>query len=534
MIKYINTIIILSLLFSSCKLFKDDDTVTTSTKITVNQNLLSSGQSKKTYLLLTNPTSNTLPNPGVKINGSSTRSSNNRNSATTEAINSVKRIDAPVRGLPNSYKVSGGYRAISTALEYKENETETFNVIGENGYKDVDFTLMSLKEDIGETDIDLYIWVDTSEKEYASESIEHLAKKFIDIYPDMVNSYGIHWGEHGYSNILSADRDDFHILLMDIEYDENKGKDGAIYGYFDSRDLFLNDYSSDDEVVNSNQSLNIVLDSHVYFNRALTQDGKSRDWSEYNLDTIDGISTMIHEFQHMIHNYQKRIRNVPQISNDSEDIFVDEMFAMMAEDLMAEKYLRTEKGFVPPDFARIPMFNQGWMDQGSFEWNNNSLQSYSNAYTMGAYLIRNYDYDYSFIKKYFTNEVLGIDGLISALQLVSNDSSFSRKDLLHNFGSAVLNSNKTDTSFPIRFYDDELITFGGNKLAGLNLFSSNYYSPVFTPYQLSEYSDISSSTNLGFGMESNIYIDLGELSSSDIIEIDFYNTDRDIEYSFVY
>ncbi len=545
MTKYIYPIIILSLLLSSCNLDKDTDTVAVKddtsepTLITVNQSLLPIGPAKQAYLLLTNPNKTNKLTPRVTINGQTSRNMSVRSIDTLETVSAPKRIDAPKREFNLENSTGTATRAIQTPLLYDEGATEIFNVIAASipldAYQDVEFTLKSKTLDIGGTTVDLYIWVDSSEIDsYPIVSIPFLKDKFSDIYPDMVHLYGEPWGNHTYPNLIDGTREDIHILLMDIAHDENVNSNttGSIYGYFTSWDLQKQTLYDD-----TSRSLNLVIDSFVFFNRTLDQNQEIRPWSENNRDTIDGVSTLIHEFQHMINLYQKGILLHNQSSTTTEDIFVDEMLAMIAEDLLAEKYLTIvtngETGFIPPDFARIPSFNSGWMNSGSFFWETNgigSLQSYSNAYALGAYLIRNYS---GFVSKYIKSNLLGIEGIIAAINEVETDSSYTKKDLLHNFGLAVLNSNNKNTVSPIRFNDNVLINYMEYEIAPFNLFSSLHYNPVFTPYTFDYHNTLSTSED-NFLAESNIYINLGELSNTDIVEIEFYEPDSNIEYSIVF
>ncbi len=446
-----------------------------------------------------------------------------------------KQRDALVRNLDLTLiNNSSTPRAIATPLNYNIDDPETFYVLTgptPRDYNDVNF---SLKEKVESPNYDLYIWVDDNElNDLPSGAIEHLSTKFQNIYPDMVSIFGKPWGTHNFGNLIDNNRDDIHILLTDISNDGNTENESYIYGYYSSFDLNL--FTPEN---NSNACLNLVIDSHIYFNR--NTEINNNGWNINNMDTVDAISTLIHEFQHMIHFYQKNIlNNINSTSNDG--IYVNEMFSMIAEDVLAYDHLKFEysdvTAFRPPAYARLWYFNESntWRDKSLLLWDD-SLDSYSNAYSLGSYLIRNYDL--SFLSTYFKGNNVGVSNIITAIQDVTNNRTYNKTDLLLDYGEAILRSNSKITIKPKILNSSQLIT-ATNSLnsTSFSLDTIDYYNQFvssFTPYTISEINNKSNKDLTNFYRNSNIYIDLGLISSTDVIEIDFYTDEIDVEYRLVY
>lgn len=496
---------------------------------------------QNTVLLLTNKSTGKVELPLITMNSNSIRSTTSKK---REYI-PQRRLDKPPRRAEPI--TSREIRDVDPIRVYQTGDTESFVVLTESNpysvYNSVELTLEHIAEVPGNI-YSLNIWVDKSDPEnqsYPGEAIAHLADSFSGIIKDMNTIYGAPWGSRGgiSDSYISENRTDIHILLLDIAGDGGdtiQADSGVIYGYFDSYDLYRNDSLSEETKINSgisNQCLNLVIDSYLYFNRTKDSEDNVPEWSEYNLDSIYGISTLIHELQHMIHFYQKSILKHQDISSN-EAIFVNEMFSMVAEDILASKYLKVYLGsgiygYIPPDLDRIPYFNTGWDIQGSYQWDNNSLQSYANAYTLGAYLIRNYNVE--LLRSYLTASSSGVDGLITTLQSYGSPE-LNRATLLHNFGIAVLKSSSTTTVFPYIFNQDIELLNGLYFLFAFDLHSSYYYGDAtFTTYSFQKYQDISTTP---FNMESNFYIDLGLVDQNSIIQLKFNQGSNDIIYSLVF
>jgi len=228
--------------------------------------------------------------------------------------------------------------------------------------------------------------------------VDEIAAKFLtdgtdnDIYDWVTNIYGAEWGAHGYTNLISTatTNNNLTILLFDI-MDDN-ATNGGILGYFWAKD----NYTSA-AVAYSNERLMFYIDSNLFAEK----DGVSWEITDYWPDIMVG--TLAHEFQHMIHFYQKNVLN-----NTTSPTWLNEMSSEMAEDFVATKlgidgprgvaYTDGSAGSSGNIYGRLPRFNDfdyiavtDWMsgdinDPGD----SNVLNSYSLNYAFGAYLARNF------------------------------------------------------------------------------------------------------------------------------------------------
>ena len=232
------------------------------------------------------------------------------------------------------------------------------------------------------------------------------------------------------------------------------------------------------------------------------------------------ISTLAHEFQHMIHFYQKYIaRNAT-----SDEVWEDEMASMMIEDLLADK-LNTKgpRGVTPTDYSdgstnnedgRIPSFNYRptltVAEQTYF-----SLDHYSSSYAYGAYLLRNFGGS-TFLRNMVQNGYGNADAVSEALQ--GYDETYA--STLRKFASAVVLSDHFDLTQGYKFNSLETDPFVSTingisyQLGSINFYNyDQFYSantgPRFDNSSLSEYINKSSSF---------IYT-LGNLSGSVSLEV---------------
>ncbi len=548
---------LLTLTFFSCDNGGDDDDGS-NTEIVIDSSLLPTGSGSQAYLLLTNPTYSTDTIPKVTINGSETRTLTRSLSEDSSQPSGLPEY--PIRLDPNmpsrDPNRTNNSRAVVPTISYETyslidgddtNDECLFDVwnFDTSSYTEENFILTSRSDITGATDGELFIWVSTVDVASGAivihaDGITNMENNFDTIYTDMINLFGEPWGTHAYSNLLSTDTEDIHILLTDIEKDENSSTDGVYYGYFDP----TNSYTDD---ANSNQALLFVVDAYGYF--------KSLDAGAFVTDSYQEtvvISTIIHEFQHMIHDYNKAILQ----QNYTYSTFFTEMFSMVAEDILANTHLVYNSlgtdYVLNPEFGRIPAFNLFWDTYSSFTWDN-SLMSYSLSYTMGAYLIRNYGFEV--FNKYMEIDSYGEDGILDALNEVYPDSDHTITTLLQDFGKAILLSENEGT-FPYNFnnagtlgdtsyylysinffdtaYNNAYYSYGNdtNRLRSQSYPYGGWVDAQFTPISLTEI-NAARLYNQMFAT-SNIYVDLGVISSSDEIAIDYEGLTTNSVYEIVF
>lgn len=238
------------------------------------------------------------------------------------------------------------------------------------------------------------------------DQLIRLAKKFDAIYDSETTLFGY---ENG-GGLLSSDSNyggldgdpRISILVYDIAADYSPDQAHGIFGYFDPTDQYAQSFTG-------NKCEMFYLDSHF-------------------LDIKPGImySTLIHEFQHMIHHAKYPY----------SDIWFNEMLSMLAEDILlplvnsADDPIDLEKD--SPASGRIPFFNAGydvsgvttWLS-GDYEGEQSVLFSYASAYSFGAYLIRNFG-GAELVYDIMQNDSRGIKSIGQALTKLYPDEYVSK------------------------------------------------------------------------------------------------------------
>jgi hypothetical protein len=177
-----------------------------------------------------------------------------------------------------------------------------------------------------------------------------------------------------------------HILLYDIDSDAS---DGVTRGFFAAKDNYVRT-GSGSMTASSNERLMLYLDAPLL----ARTDGPS--WEVTDHWPRQMLSTLAHELQHMIHFYQKRVKQGAR-----SEVWLNEMASAVAEDLIV--YNLQLLGFngpraVPNQEATaggpansegpLPLYNLH-NDIAVTAWDG-TLRSSSIGYALGAYLARTY------------------------------------------------------------------------------------------------------------------------------------------------
>jgi hypothetical protein len=270
-----------------------------------------------------------------------------------------------------------------------------------------------------------------------------------DIYEWVTNIYGDEWGDHGYSNLIPPD-DQITILLLDIDSD---GEDGVVAGYFWPKDNYT-------DISNSNERIMFYIDSWYYAN---------------NPD--EGISTVAHEFQHVIHFYQKWV-----VAGVSTDTWYNEMCSLISEDLSAKKlqipgprgvsYSDGSAGSSGNTSSTLSYFNY-YNDESLTTWDG-SFIDYTTAYAFGAFLARNYG-GAGLFKDLVQGSLANTSGVASA---AGNEGGGSFSELLQKWGVATLLSDDTDAEDGVRYNKGDFFdsSTGGvtYEVGSINLYNYKY------------------------------------------------------------
>ena len=168
-----------------------------------------------------------------------------------------------------------------------------------------------------------------------------------------------------------------NIVIYDIANDHGQTNESGVAGYFfGAKDYFKNGNYRDARAY-SNKG------KYFYLDAAFCNNGNGYANPSSTVSDL-AITTLFHEFQHMIHFGQKTIYGI------ESDTWYNEMLSMLCEDIMAEQ-LGT--GNSAPQTLRISDFKNSYYLSGIDEFredNDYTISSYANSYTFGAWLAREF------------------------------------------------------------------------------------------------------------------------------------------------
>ena len=280
-----------------------------------------------------------------------------------------------------------------------------------------------------------------------SEIARIYAQKFALVYPMIHNIFGKESdflyssvrGDKQHMNEVNDTGSKVNIVIYDLYNDGNDSNHGGTLGLFSSMDYYKNGLAfSNVTVSRSNEGKFFYIDS--YFATTL-------------LDYT--VSTLAHEFQHMI-NF-----SVKAMNGKASDSNFNEMLSMLCEDLMQD-VLKVDDAYSPKN--RIRKFLESYYKAGIREYDS-TLQSYANAYAFGAWLIRNYG-GAALVKEMMSNGKANNDCIASAVNSI-NGSSYSFNDLIQEFVKACFNQK----FYSPRIFENNQIT---DIASSYGIFLKNY------------------------------------------------------------
>ncbi len=285
-----------------------------------------------------------------------------------------------------------------------------------------------------------------------------------DIYDWVTNIYGEEWGSNAeakYSYLIPAN-DEITILLTDIDDDGLPASgEGRVVGFFWAKDNF------DKSVVSgSNERVMFYIDSVMFANGNTT-------WSIDDYWPKEMVSTLAHEFQHMIHYYQKNILRYATI-NDNTDTWINEMLSESTEDIIGTKIGHSVEG-------RYPTFNEN--NTLSLTTWNGILADYSKVNVYGAYLLRNYG-GAQVLHDIMHNSFDDQQAVVYAVNQSSNGLGKTFANLLSEWGIAVMLSdhdNLVDTpEYNIGTLFEDVYGSTIYQMNSINLFNYNPPPMIYT------------------------------------------------------
>ena len=396
-------------------------------------------------------------------------------------------------------KVDRSHRDFSSRAVSGSEPKGTEHYVGENRSffidTDVGISVFKQKNTVlrAKNDVCL-VWVesncytsDTSRGKYVNTSVaEDIAARFKEYYEHERHIFGKE-GEYLVQEESSGDgyvMDDpmpetlVNIVIYDIGNDYGKYDQCGVTGYFYSKDYWNPSKNSRSASKYSNKGKFFYLDSaYCNYISENDEDGEEDDsivfaglrganGKSVASDTI--ITTLYHEFQHMI-GYAR---------NDYEDepAWYTEMLSMLAEDMFSES-LNT--GFKDSPYgARLPLFNQLYFVSGIDEWQEQpfNIVSYSTAYAFGAWLCRNYGGP-EFVKDLCSSGKNGMEAVRSVVKARTGED-VSSNQIYRRFISSCVFRNKFTGRYGLCTFNKDAggsITYGGKTsvMKAIDLFSED-------------------------------------------------------------
>ncbi len=313
------------------------------------------------------------------------------------------------------------------------------------------------------------------------EMVDAMADRFLrrgagnDIHDWVTAIYGEPWGPHRYRNLIPPEAaGEIHVLLYDIAGDGAPrpgecrvgGRFWGVHNYLRSPAYPFN---------LSAERLIFLMDSALF----ATADGPTWDVTDRWPSRV--ISVLAHEFQHMIHFYQK-----PVLRDTRSETWLNEMASEVAQDLVADKMMASGPRGVAFDDptagepgnrrGRLPLYNL-FNDQQVTKWDG-VVADYAVNYALGAYLARTYG-GAALFRAIVRSGRSGVAAIEAALASSGHDVSFG--EVLADWAVATLLSDNTAAPHPYRYNPGTWSTShsGGEqfRLGSINLYHYRYEPP---------------------------------------------------------
>jgi hypothetical protein len=262
-----------------------------------------------------------------------------------------------------------------------------------------------------------------NDNKITSAQARAMAEKFDAIYSKETAVFGYEYGGGPGDPVGGIDGDKaVQILVYDIFDDYYRDQTGGVLGYFLSGDefsqieLYFKGYFS----TKSNEAEMFYIDAH---------------FTDIAPDVM--YSTLVHEFQHMIH-FNKKTKRLG--GNKTSAVWFNEMLSILAEDLIDPLIGITIDNPAHPVNIRVPTFLRFYNYADPTVWldGDNVLISYANAYALGAYLVRNFG-GVDFVNELMSNDYVDIASIDAALRSDVNSTQIdSFTEALSHFGEALL------------------------------------------------------------------------------------------------
>jgi len=417
---------------------------------------------KSVYVLLSNSSETRASLPKITHNKvAQTQRSQKDVSPVVPTIHTKRGQHAPAyiqafnknvkKHLKNKKIIKSEKRTSTTLIPQKkdvENDLKVF-YIENNTNKSTSATARKIVTDVHTSfgNKTLNIWVSNDSfgsdcnksKCVTQEMVDALAETFLktglnnDIYDWVTNIYGEEWNaaaENKYNYVIGANNE-ITILLTDIENDDKSN--GGTTGYFHAKDNVKKT-----NISASNERVMFYIDSVMFANGEDT-------WDINDYWPKEIVSTLVHEFVHMIDYFQKTVI----IGGDAADTWFSEMLAETTEDLVATKI-----GHIGPRGVEHADGTAGSGENrdgryGLFNKNNTlslstwtgALADYSKVSAFGTYLTRNYG-GAKVMHDIMHNKYSDTEAIVNAVRKSPQGEEKTFADLQKEWGIAVLLSDQ--------------------------------------------------------------------------------------------
>lgn len=242
------------------------------------------------------------------------------------------------------------------------------------------------------------------------------------IYDMVEKLVGDEWGNHSFpTSLISSSVSYIDVVFYDI------GCDGALsgtVGYFWSANNFLETLYPF-----SNEALVFFVDTKFMG----TKTGAT--WELTDAAPLLALTTLAHEFQHMIHYYQKNI-----VKGVSSKTWLNEMLSLLMEDAtvywisgISGKGLVSDANSSLNNYIKLPNCGiTAWNENNPTECNN--YTDYDTVWAFGGYLVRNYGGG-GFVQGIIQNSKTDMDAIDSALS--TTGYSITYKEALRRHGASL-------------------------------------------------------------------------------------------------
>ena len=295
----------------------------------------------------------------------------------------------------------------------------------------------------------IWYYEDSSIESPLDSIFKGLADWFDKIYPIETALLCSNVPTQSYTNIIDVTKSTkINILVYDLfdDYEETVKTNGGTFGFFSYNDMFTEPFQYYGKTIPTNKCEMFYVDT--YF---LTE--KDADGQTVLSEMM--ISTLAHEFQHMLGFVQKGLNY--NLEEGMGQTWYTEMLSMLTEEFFVE-YLGIPESAGPQARLSEYLFGSAY---GFSSWDSSGsttvYYNYANAYAFGAYLARNFG-GIDLIQRIFRNRYTDENSIVHAVEDSGYDYNFS--ELLALFSAVQV--HVTDSGHISLYKSGSKIVGGGN------------------------------------------------------------------------